>query len=271
MLLDEDHVERLERDETKVRSRPETVRHAAKGKMNVKRRSRKASPGDPKKAVAYLRVSTDRQDLGPEAQRKLIARWAREHGVEVVVEHLDHGISGGSDVEARPGLVAAIYDLGRHGAGVLLVAKRDRLARDVGVAALVEREVHAHGAQVVTGDGSGNGHDAHSQLVRGMADLFAAHEREMIRERTRAALAVKKSRGERTGSIPLGFRLASDGKTLVKDRREQRAVCTATKLRADGLSYRSIAERLGELNIATRTGRAWDPTQVRRMVLRAGG
>lgn len=238
--------------------------------MNVKKRGRKASPGDPKKAVVYLRVSTDRQDLGPEAQRDLVARWAREHGVEVVAEHVDRGVSGGSDVEARPGLVAAIYDLARHGAGCLVVAKRDRLARDVGVAALIERQVARHGGKVVAADGNGNGDDAHAQLARGMADLFASHEREMIKERTRAALAVKRSKGERTGSIPLGYHVGPDGKTLVKDRREQRAVRTAVKLRADGHSYRDVAGRMDEMGIATRTGRPWDPQQVRRMVLRAG-
>ena len=231
--------------------------------MNKRRRS--ISPGDPKKAVAYLRVSTDRQDLGSEAQRQLIARWAEQHRVEVVADHLDHGVSGGSDVEQRPGLVAAIGDLARLRAGSLVVAKRDRLARDVGVAALIEREVHRHGGRVLAADGSGNGDDAHAQLARGMADLFAAHERSMIRERTRAALAVKRSKGERTGSIPLGFHLASDGKTLVPNRREQRAIRATIELRAAGLSYRAIAERLDEMGIATRRGNGWDPTQVRRM------
>lgn len=236
----------------------------------MKSRKRRASPCEPARAVAYLRVSTERQDLGPEAQHDLIQRWASQHGITIVAEHHDHGVSGGSEIDARPGLVAAIADLGRLDAGRLVVAKRDRLARDVGVAALIEREVHRHGAEVVAADGHGNGSDAHAQLARGMADLFAAHEREMIKERTRSALRVKQSRGERTGSIPLGFALAEDGVHLVEDAEEIVTIEFALKLRAEGLSYRAIARALQMAGRRTRSGRAWDPQQVWRMVRARG-
>lgn len=87
--------------------------------------------GDLSKAVAYLRVSTTDQHLGPEAQRKSIETWAAANGVQVVAWHADPGVSGGSDLDDRPGLVAALAELRLVGAGVLVVAKRDRLARDV--------------------------------------------------------------------------------------------------------------------------------------------
>jgi hypothetical protein len=80
-----------------------------------------------KAAVAYLRVSTEDQQLGPEAQRAAIEAWAAREGVQVVAWHLDQGVSGGADVEDRPGLVAALRV---ERAGILLVAKRDRLARE---------------------------------------------------------------------------------------------------------------------------------------------
>jgi DNA invertase Pin-like site-specific DNA recombinase len=94
---------------------------------------------DPTKAVAYLRCSTDRQDLSPDAQRDAIDRWARNAGVEVAAWHEDRGISGGAPLEDRPGLSAAVSDLQDLGAALLVVARRDRLARDVLTAALVER------------------------------------------------------------------------------------------------------------------------------------
>jgi DNA invertase Pin-like site-specific DNA recombinase len=55
-----------------------------------------------------LRASTDRQDLSPGAQRAAIERWAAGAGVAVVAWHEDLGVSGGTALEDRPGLLAAL-------------------------------------------------------------------------------------------------------------------------------------------------------------------
>ena len=57
---------------------------------------RKGKIGDPNVVVAYVRVSTDEQKIGPEAQRAAIEAWARAAGVQVVAWHEDLGVSGGS-------------------------------------------------------------------------------------------------------------------------------------------------------------------------------
>src|SRR5690606_20526464 len=99
-------------------------------------------------------------------------------------------------------------------AGLLLVTRRDRLARDVVKAAMIERLAARHGARVVSAAGEGEGDDPASSLMRRMIDAFAEYERAILKARTKAALAVKKARGERVGSIPYGKRLGSDGRTL---------------------------------------------------------
>src|SRR4051812_32902692 len=132
----------------------------------VSSRSRRAKPGDPRLAVAYLRVSTDAQRLGPEAQRAAIEAWAKREGVRVGAWHLDQGVSGGADLDNRLGLIAALGELRAIGAGVLVVAKRDRFARDVGVAAANERETEASGARVQSADGMGNGAEASDAFMR---------------------------------------------------------------------------------------------------------
>jgi DNA invertase Pin-like site-specific DNA recombinase len=77
---------------------------------------RRAKPADAKKAVAYVRMSTDRQDLSPDAQRAAISRWASAQGVAVVAWHDDLGVSGGTPLEERPGLLAAIEAIDANGA-----------------------------------------------------------------------------------------------------------------------------------------------------------
>jgi DNA invertase Pin-like site-specific DNA recombinase len=175
---------------------------------------RRTKSGDPTVAIGYCRVSTDEQQLGPIAQKDAMQAWATARGVRLVVIHEDLGVSGGAELDRCPGLLAALGAVQDHGAGLLLVAKRDRLARDVVKAAMVESLAKRAGARVVSADGVGDGDDPAAQLLRTMVDAFAQNERAMTRSRVRAALAVKKARGERVGNVPYGYRVAMDGKML---------------------------------------------------------
>ena len=194
-------------------------------------------------AHAYIRVSTSDQHLGPEAQRSAIEAWAAREGVAVVGWHVDHGVSGAAPLDRRPGLLSAVGALQRG--DILVAAKRDRIARDVVVAATLERVAAKAGASVTTADGIGADDDSpEAKLLRTMVDAFAQYERGLISARTRSALRVKRARGERTGQVPLGFRLAADGLHLEPDPDEQRAAARARELRLGGLSLRRVAEAL---------------------------
>lgn len=59
-----------------------------------------------------------------------VGAWAAREKVNVIAWHLDHGLSGGSELDVRPALGAALGELRVCGAGVLVVARRARLARD---------------------------------------------------------------------------------------------------------------------------------------------
>ena len=211
---------------------------------------------DPTLAVAYLRVSTDDQHLGPEAQRAAIETWAAARGVSVIAWHADHGVSGAAEIDKRPGLLEALADVEANGAGLLVVAKRDRLARDSMIAAMVERMMERIGAVVVSAAGEGEGTGPEALLMRRLVDAFAEYERALIAARTRAALAVKAKRGERTGDVPYGKRLAADGRMLEPDAAELRAIALCRELRAEGMTLRAIAERLTAEGFAPR-GRRW--------------
>lgn len=226
---------------------------------------------DPRIAVAYLRASTDEQTVSPEAQRRAIEAWAAREGVYVASWHVDQGVSGATPPEARPAFLAAMAALREHRGGVFVVAKRDRLARDLGVAALVERAVYASGATVATADGASTIGGVEGMMLRGMSDLFAAVEREMIRTRTKAALAAKKARNERVGEIPYGYRLSEDGVHLEPCPDESAVVSLVRELRESGLSVRAVASELERRGIvgrgrAGRPGRPLSHTQVHRLV-----
>src|SRR5437867_2216946 len=82
-----------------------------------------------KKAMAYIRVSTQDQDLGPEAQRRDIELWCQSQGYQIV-KFFEDRLSGATLPEDSPGLLGAFESCKFHKVNVIIVAKRDRLARD---------------------------------------------------------------------------------------------------------------------------------------------
>jgi len=229
--------------------------------------SAKKRRGDARIAIGYLRASTDEQQLGPEAQRRALERHCLEQYLTLKAVFVDQGISGADPASDRPGLLGAFAALVQHRAGVLLVQRRDRLARDAVLAGLIEREVRRMGAEVHAVEGTSNGDTLEAKLQRGMADILAAYERDLIGARTRAALAVKKSRGERTGQVPYGYRVGRDGVRLVEHTVEQRVLARVRRLAARGVSPRRIAELLDADRVRPR-GSKWHRTPVQRLIAR---
>ncbi len=101
--------------------------------------------------------------------------------------------------------------------------------------------------------------------MRGIVDVFAAYERGVIKSRTRAALAVKRSRNERTGQIPYGFGLAADGVHLEENAAEQAIIASIRTLRAAGLSLRTVVAECERRGIVSRAGRPFALTQIARI------
>lgn len=230
--------------------------------------AKRTKAGDGRLAVGYLRVSTDEQHLGPEAQRAAMVAWAEREGVEIAAWCEDKGISGGSELDDRPALGAAVGELRARGAGLLLVAKRDRLARDVYIAAAIERVVAQAGARVVSADGTANGDTPADQFMKRILDAAAEYERALIRMRTKAALAAKRARGERVGEVPYGYKLAADGRTLEPHEPEQKTLARVRELRAAGATLRGIVARLAAEGVTSRAGRPLTKGSIENMVRR---
>lgn len=205
------------------------------------------------KFKAYLRVSTDQQaesGLGMEAQRVACEGYAKKFGQEIVKFYTDDGFSAALPIHKRPALVQAIAEI--ETGDVLLVAKRDRLGRDVLVTAMLDKEMGKKGAKIVSVAGEGtHDDDPSSLLMRRIVDSFGEYERHLIKARTRAALAVKKRRNERVGYIPYGYKLAENGLNLVENEEEKKIIIGILYLRKMGYTFRRIAEELnfeGKLN-----------------------
>jgi DNA invertase Pin-like site-specific DNA recombinase len=222
------------------------------------------------RAIGYRRVSTEGQaesGLGLEAQQTAIESAAARLGLELVETFTDAGLSGGLALEHRPGLMAAI-DMVKTG-DVLLVAKRDRLGRDVLNVALLTRLIERKSARIISAAGEGTEDDGPTSiLMRQIIDAFSQYERQLIRARTRAAMAAARRRGQRVGHLPYGSRLASDGRTLVPHPGEQEVLRLIRRLRRVGYAQADIADELNRLGHRTRNGGTFQRSFVAQLLQR---
>jgi DNA invertase Pin-like site-specific DNA recombinase len=177
------------------------------------------------------------------------------------------GVCSVTPIDERRALVAALASLREHGAGVLVVAKRDRIARDPELTAGVEGAAAMAGAVVRSAAGEGNGSTPADEFMRGVIDSASRYERALIRARTTAALAVIRGRGQKTGGgVPYGYRLDTDGRTLVVVEGEQMIIARAQVLAAEGRSLRAVAARLATEGHTSRKGSPFYAPQVARML-----
>src|SRR3954464_1470083 len=170
------------------------------------------------RAVTDIRVSSDQQGksgLGIEAQRAAIARFTAEHGYEVVAEHVEIETGKGNDaLDRRPQLAAAL----KRAKGekcLVIVAKLDRLSRDVAfISGLMAQRV----AFIVTELGP----DVDPFMLHIYAAL-AEKERALISVRTKDALNAAKARGVRLGN-PKNLDAAGEaGRASLVQRADQHA------------------------------------------------
>ena len=167
-----------------------------------------------KDAISYIRVSSEEQadsGLGLEAQRQRIAAYCTMKGLHLAEEFEDPGISAGKPLASRPAgskLLAAA----KKSKAVVVVAKLDRLFRSVADAANVIDDFDKRGIQLVAIAESFDMTSPYGRAMAQMASVFAELERAMIRERTRSAMSVKRSRGQRiNGHAPCGWDFGRNG------------------------------------------------------------
>ena len=212
-----------------------------------------------KTAIAYTRVSTasqGRSGLGLEAQQAALARFAEAEGFELLETFSEVETGKGSDaLDRRPQLAEALKLAKRHKAPII-VAKLDRLSRDVHfICGLMTHKTPFIVAEL--------GADADPFMLHLYAAL-AEKERRLISQRTRDALAAKKAQGVKLGG------LNAKG---VRNREEAKARAEALRpLLAElaGLSARAIAAELNARGMATPNGARWQAETVIRVQRRLG-
>ena len=221
--------------------------------------------GNPKVAIGYIRVSKDTeiQALGAEAQRVAIQGWAESNGIAIAQWFVEE-VTGGAALDRRPIFLEALAAVAAHGAGLLVVQRLDRFSRDPLTAALAEAELQRHGATLAVALGAGSGDDPTSELIRSILFAVARFEKEMIKARIKAALAVKRSRGECVGHAPYGTK--AEGKVLAVHVEEAATMQRLRELRSSGLTLRGVIAQATVEGLCNRAGQPFTLAAVHKLV-----
>ena len=225
--------------------------------------------------IAYYRVSTKQQGdsgLGLDAQKIAVEAYAKNAGAKILASYRE--VESGKLAE-RPDLARALAHA-RRGRATLVVAKLDRLARNVAFLSALMRS----GVDFVCCD---NPHA--NKLTIHILAAVAEDEAERISARTKAALQAAKARGMKLGSARpnhwkgrekarlagLARGRAVAAKVIAKAATEAYADLAPlmTEWRAEGMTLEAIAARLNAEGHTTRRGRPWNAVQVARVLERA--
>ena len=213
--------------------------------------------GTPRTVLGYVRVSTAEQarsGLGLDAQRDAIEAECGRRQWRLQRLYDDPGVSGKA-LTHRPGLAAAMAVLAAGKADALVVAKLDRLSRSVRDFSEIVATARAQRWQLVVLDVQVDTTTPSGELLANVMASFAQFERQIISQRIREALAVKRANGARLGRPRL---LPAD------------TVEAIVSARASGQTLQDIADQLNASGVATaQGGRRWWPSTVRAVLASA--
>jgi DNA invertase Pin-like site-specific DNA recombinase len=210
-----------------------------------------------KSAIAYVRVSTAQQGksgLGLDAQQAALARFADAEGYSLVETYQEIETGKGADaLERRPQLSAALRAARKHKAPII-VAKLDRLSRDVHfISGLMTHKTPFIVAEL--------GADADPFMLHIYAAL-AEKERRYISQRTRDALQAKKAQGVKLGG------LNAKGIANREEAQQRAEALRPIFARLAGMSHRKMAVELNAMGVPTPAGGQWHAVTVKRVLER---
>ena len=205
--------------------------------------------------IAYHRGSTDRQGasgLGLDAQRQAVVGFVGTG--QLVAEYTE--IESGKKHTNRPQLLAALEEC-RKSRAVLLIARLDRLARNVAfIANLMESGVDFIACDMPQA----------TRLTIHILAAVAEHEREMISKRTKAALAQAKRRGKKLGNPRIEEARAEARAAHHAKRPAPEVTALMQGWRRQAWTLRRIADELNRLKIRPARGRQWYASSVKNQL-----
>lgn len=213
--------------------------------------------------ISYTRVSTQMQGqsgLGLEAQHAAVQAYVQACKGVVVAEFVEVETGKGADALAKRPQLKAALDLCKKTGAKLVIAKLDRLARNVAfIAGLIESGVDFIAADMPQAN----------KVMLQMHAVMSEWERDQISARTKAALSAAKARGVKLGTAgATNLRPNIESRQAAADTYARKLQSTLAGLKAQGLSQRQQVAELNSLGVKTAKGGEWSLIQLQRVLTR---
>lgn len=208
-----------------------------------------------KKAIGYVRVSTDKQveeGISLDAQVSKIEQWASLNDYELVQIYSDEGITGAS-LNKRDGMLGALKRIKKGMA--FICYSLSRISRDTIDTIQISRTIEQAGADLVSLSEKIDTTGASGKMIFNMLAVLNQFERDQTAERTKLAMQFKKSKNQAYSPTPYGYDRKEN--TLIINIEEALIIAKIRELKAEGFGYAAIAKQLNEQNIPTKLNKQW--------------
>jgi DNA invertase Pin-like site-specific DNA recombinase len=224
------------------------------------------------RAALYIRVSTGRQateGVSLDGQEQALRSYCSHRGLEVVEVVRDPAQSAFKPLAAREGGRRVLELARRREVDAVCVFKLDRAFRNAGDCLSVVAGWDKAGIALHLSDMGGQALDTSTAIGKMFLTMMAGYaefERSQTSERTTMALGSKVARGDMRIGADAPYGWAYSGTALVEVPAEQAVIALARELRASGVSFRKLCERLTELGHANRFGRPFNVATLDKML-----
>jgi len=221
-------------------------------------------------AVLYIRVSTEEQSINgvslKDQEDKLLS-YCKLNGLEPLHIIKEKGVSASKPLATRTGGQELLQLVNKGAVKNVIALKLDRLFRNAADALNVTQKWDKDGVALHLVDMGGqtiNTATAMGRFFLSMMASFAELERNLISERTKAAMDYKRIHRETYGPPPFGFQKVENN--LVEDEIEMEIIRRIKKWREQGQTLMKIADILNEKNVPTKRGGKWAAATIKYLL-----
>ena len=226
------------------------------------------------KAYGYIRVSSLMQTFGTSLteQKRQIEAYASLKNIDLLGVIIDPAIKGEIPIHLRPQGRLLVEAIDNGSIDTVVICKLDRAFRSASDCLTMVEQWEKKNISLHILNISGQTVDTSSPMGKFFITMMAGAaelEKNLIKERCSNGREARRAEGKIIGSLPYGFRLGTDGKTLIEEPIEQEALHLIHKLKSSGRSLREIAIELNARGYTTKKGSVWTHGHVQGVLRRA--
>ena len=211
--------------------------------------------------IGYIRNSRITQENSVEVQNKLINDFCENNRIKLDKIIIDEGISGsGEKTKMRDGYNSIIEMVHNQEIDTLVVISISRWGRNLGEIYKSVQLMESKGVKFLSIKENIDTSTPYGRFTINLLSSLYEMELELIKDRVKDTLKMKKDNGKVYSKTPFGFDRVGDD--LVENKKEKRLLNKMFKLKNSGLSYGKISDYLKRNRHLTKSGGKWTPNNV---------